>query len=172
MRASERLVEAVNQQVGHEMFASLSYISIASYFESETLPTLARFFFRQAEEERAHAMKFVHFLLDLGAKVKIPALSQPPSEFASAEAAVSLALKSEQTVTGQIETLAQIAEEDRNLSARNLLNWFLEEQLEEESTMDDLLSTVRRAGPERLLEVEAYLDRESANLGSKGSAGA
>lgn len=170
MRASEKLAEAINTQVGNEMFASMKYLSIASYFDAEALPTLARFFFRQAEEERAHAMKFLRFLLDIGAPVQIPAIAQAPCGFASAEDAVATALKSEESVTAQIEELVHLAEKERNLSARNLLNWFLEEQLEEESTMGDLLATVRRAGPDRLLDVETYLDREAVNLVGEGGA--
>ena len=70
MLASEELVVALNQQVGHEMGASMQYISIASYFASQTLNELSRFFYRQADEERDHAMKFIHFIVDAEATVK------------------------------------------------------------------------------------------------------
>ena len=103
MRVSQRLIDALNEQVGNEMFASMKYLSIASYFDGETLPTLARFFFRQSEEEREHAMKFLRFLLDTGASVAIPAVPTPPHTFDSAEEAVETALKGEKEVTSQIE---------------------------------------------------------------------
>lgn len=165
-RASKRLIDALNEQVGNEMYASMKYISIASYFDSETLPTLARFFYRQSDEERLHAMKFVRFILELGGRVRMPAIPQPTVDFESAEHAVSLALASEERVTGQIQELASVAEDEKNFLARSFLNWFLDEQREEEDSMESLLNTIRRAGPDRLLDVEAYLQREAPDTGT------
>src|SRR5690349_9885854 len=92
MLASEKLIQAFNQQIGNEMHASLQYIAIASYFDSETLPELAKFFYQQSDEERTHAMRFVKFINDVGGRVQIPALPAPTSEFVSAEEAVGQAL--------------------------------------------------------------------------------
>ncbi|MCB1056628.1 MAG: ferritin [Acidobacteria bacterium] len=166
LRASDRLIEALNEQVGNEMYASMKYVSIATYFDSETLPTLARFFYRQSDEERVHAMKFVRFILELGGRVRVPAIPQPTTDFESAEHAVALALSSEERVTGQIQDLVRIAEEEQNFLARSFLNWFLDEQLEEEDSMESLLNTIRRAGSDRLLDVEAYLEREASATGT------
>ena len=88
MIASDRLADAMNLQIGREMGASLQYTAIAAYFDGETLPELARFFYRQADEERDHAMRFVHFLLDVDAKVRIPQIAAPQADFSSAEEAV------------------------------------------------------------------------------------
>jgi ferritin len=159
MIASERLADAMNEQIGREMGASLQYTAIAAYFDGETLPELARFFYRQADEERDHAMRFVRFLLDVDAKVRIPAIAAPQADFASAEEAVELSLTWERTVTQQIYDLVAIAQEDSNLIAVRFLDWFVNEQLEEVSTMGDLLSLVRRAGESGLLHVEEYLAR-------------
>ena len=82
--ASQEIIDAFNVQIGHELGASNQYVSIASYFSAENLEELAQFFFRQAEEERAHAMKFVHFILDVGGHVEIPAVPAPQPSFASA----------------------------------------------------------------------------------------
>ncbi len=160
MIASETLTRAMNEQIGNEMGASLQYVAIAAYFDSETLPELARFFYRQAEEERDHAMRFVHFLIDVDAAVEIPAIPAPGSQFESAEQAVALSLDWEKTVTQQIYDLVAIAQQDANLIAVRFLDWFVNEQLEEVSTMNDLLSLVRRAGESGLLHVEEYLVRE------------
>lgn len=160
MNPSERLTEAMNQQIGHEMGASMQYVSIATYFDTETLPELARFFYRQADEERDHAMRFVQFLLDVDAPVRIPDIPAPKSDFSSAEEAVALSLEWEKTVTQQIYDLVEIAEDDSNLIAERFLDWFINEQLEEVSTMNDLLNLVRRAGESGLLHVEEYLARE------------
>lgn len=160
MLASQKLIDAFNQQIGNEMGASMQYIAIASYFDSETLPQLAKFFYQQSEEERTHAMRFVKFINDVGGKVLIPALPAPMSEFASAEEAVSKALSWEEEVTRQIYDLVEVAKGDRNYVGVRFLDWFVEEQLEEVTSMNDLLSVIRRAGPDRLLFVEEYLSRQ------------
>lgn len=155
--ASPRLLSAVHQQVGNEMHASLQYVAIASHFAAENLPRLAAFFYRQAEEERDHAMKFVHFVVDVGGRLAIPPIAAPRAEFASAAQAVALALDWERTVTEQIYRLVDIAREDRNYIAQRFLDWFVTEQLEEIKTMSTLLSLVERAGEKNLLFVEDYL---------------
>ncbi|HBL27687.1 MAG TPA: hypothetical protein DD490_12690 [Acidobacteria bacterium] len=160
MLASDKLIEAFNQQIGNEMGASMQYIAIASYFDSETLPQLAAFFYRQSEEERTHAMRFVKFINDVGGRVKIPALPAPQSDFASAEEAVGKALEWEEEVTRQIYDLVEIARGDRSYVGVRFLDWFVEEQLEEVSSMSDLLAVIRRAGQDRLLYVEEYLSRQ------------
>ena len=166
MIASDQLQAAVNQQIGNEMGASLQYVAIASYFDGETLPELAKFFYRQADEERDHAMLVGRFLLDVDSKVQIPAIPAPQSDFASAEEAVALSLEWEKTVTQQIYDLVKISDADSNLIAVRFLDWFVNEQLEEVSTMSDLLSLVKRAGESGLLHVEEYLAR--AGLGEHG----
>ncbi|MEA2562663.1 MAG: bacterioferritin [Acidobacteriota bacterium] len=160
MLANEKLIQAFNQQIGNEMGASMQYIAIASYFDSETLPELAKFFYRQSEEERTHAMKFVKFINDVGGKVLIPSLPAPKADFTTAEEAVSKALEWEEEVTRQIYDLVEIARADRNYVGIRFLDWFVEEQLEEVTSMNDLLAVIRRAGPDRLLFVEEYLSRQ------------
>ncbi|HVS00533.1 MAG TPA: ferritin [Thermoanaerobaculia bacterium] len=160
MLASNPLIQAFNQQIGHEMAASMQYISIATYFDSETLPELAKFFYRQSEEERTHAMRFVKFIVDVGGRVEIPALPAPRVEFTTAEEAVSQALSWEEEVTRQVYDLVEIARADKNYIAGRFLDWFVDEQLEEITTMTSLLQVIRRAGPDRLLFVEEYLARQ------------
>ena len=160
MLANEKLIQAFNQQIGNEMHASLQYIAIASYFDSETLAQLAKFFYQQSDEERTHAMRFVKFINDVGGRVKLPAIPAPQAEFASADEAVSMALAWEEEVTSQIYDLVEIARGDRSYVGVRFLDWFVEEQLEEVTTMNDLLSVIRRAGPDRLLFVEEYLSRQ------------
>jgi ferritin len=163
MLANQKLIQAFNQQIGNEMGASMQYIAIASYFDSETLPELAKFFYLQSEEERTHAMRFVKFINDVGGRVVIPALPAPQAEFASAEDAVAKALSWEEEVTRQIYDLVEVAKEDKNYVGIRFLDWFVEEQLEEVTTMNDLLAVIRRAGQDRLLYVEEYLSRRGRN---------
>ena len=159
MMISEKLARAMVEQVGRELGASHQYVNLAAHFDRESLPQLAAFFYRQAEEEREHAMKFVHYVAEAGGAVAVPAVPAPQAGVDSPEAAAALALEWEQEVTRQINALmAQAIAEDDYL-AQDFLRWFVNEQLEEVTTMEALLTTIRRAGPNGLLLVEAYLAR-------------
>ncbi len=160
MLASEKLIAAFNQQVGNELGASHQYLSIASYFDRESLPELSRFFFRQSEEEREHALRFVQFINDVDGVLRVPDVPAPRAEYDSAAQAVGLALAWEREVTQQIYDLVEIAREEKNLIAQRFLDWFITEQLEEVNTMSTLLGIVERAGEDGLLHVEEYLARE------------
>lgn len=160
MLFSERMNAAINEQIGHEFGASLQYVSIASYFDNESLPELARHFYRQAEEERDHAMRFVHYVVDAGGRLRLPAVPAPKADFASAEEAVQLSLDWENTVTQQIGGLVDLALKENDHTSKTFLDWFVTEQLEEVSSMSTLLGMVRRAGKDGLLFVEAYVGRK------------
>jgi ferritin len=159
MLIGKRLNDAINKQIGSEFYASIQYVGVAAYFDDEALPVLAAFFYRQAEEERGHAMKFVKYVVETGGELKIPAIDEPVSGFQSAEEVVALALKQEGKVTEEINNLMNIAREENDHLAVQFLQWFVDEQLEEMSTMDGLLKTVKRAGEGGLLQVETYLER-------------
>jgi len=159
MLISKELEQAINDQVGREFGASLQYYNIAAYFDGDDLPELASFFYRQAEEEKAHALKFLHYVVEAGGHVRIPAVEGPKSEFENAEEAVQLSLDWEQEVTRQINALMDMAIEQRDHIAQDFLRWFVTEQLEEISTMSTLLRVVRRAG-DNLLWVEDFLARQ------------
>ena len=157
MLITEAMNQQMNEQIGHEFGASLQYVNIAAYFDNAGLPVLAQHFFRQSDEERAHAMKFVRYVLDAGGRLSIPAIPAPRNEFASAEEAVALALEWEYTVTKQINALLDRASSERDYVAHDFLEWFAREQLEEVSSMDTLLKMVRRAGESGLMHVENAL---------------
>lgn len=158
MLISKELEQAINDQIGREFGASLQYVSIASYFDIDSLPNLAAFFYRQADEERMHAMKFQHYIVDAGGEVRIPAIGAPKYDFGSAEEAVELALKWEMDVTQQINALMNLAIRQDDHIAQDFLRWFVTEQLEEVSTMNTLLAIVRRTR-ENLLFADDYLSR-------------
>ncbi len=157
MLISRELSKAFNQQIGHEFGASMQYVSIAAHFSQRQLKLLANIFFEQADEEKAHAMKFVQYLLDTKAELKIPAIPAPTPSFDSAEAAVGAALQWEQEVTKQITALMDLAVKQNDYLAQSFLQWFIDEQLEEVVKMDGLLSVIRQSGEKNLLMVEAYL---------------
>ena len=160
MIISGKMAQAINEQVGREFGASLQYVAIAAHFDNQGLPRLAKHFYHQAEEERDHAMRFVKYLVDAGAAIEIPNVAGPKNEFATAEECVKLSLKWEEAVTKQIHGIMDLAVKESDYSTQNALQWFIEEQVEEISSMDRLLSVVRRAGESQLLIVEAFLARE------------
>jgi ferritin len=168
MLISQKLVDSFCQQIGNELGASNQYVSIASYFSEEDLVELSAFFFKQAEEEREHAMKFVRFLLDAGAHVQIPAIPAPRHKFSSAEDAVKASLEWEEEVTKQIYELVEQGQKERNHIALRFLDWFVTEQLEEVSSIGTLLGIVQRASEKNLLFVEDYLARHKRADDKKG----
>ena len=169
MLFSKDMNAAVNAQVGHEFGASIQYVAIAAHFDSEGLPALARHFYKQANEEREHAMRFVKFVVDADGMLEVPAIPAPRSRFKSAEEAVQLSLDWEMTVTKQINSLVDLAIKQNDHISKNFLEWFVNEQLEEVSSMDTLLRMVRRAGEKGLLFVENYLQQNRVGTGGEGS---
>jgi Ferritin-like protein len=157
MLVSEKFNQSVNTQIGDELGASHQYLSIAAYFEGRHLKKFGELFRKQASEEREHAEKFIQFLLDAGGKVVIPAVPAPKADFSSAEEAVSLALDWEKEVTRKIYALVDQAEAEKNYIAREFLTWYVNEQLEEVSSMDQLLGVVQMSGEKNLLMLEAYV---------------
>jgi bacterioferritin B len=159
MLISDKMVAAINKQIGNEFGAYLQYVAIAAYFGNESLPELSKHFNKQALEESQHAMKFVNYVLDAGGLPEIPAIPAPKARFSSAEDAVKLSLDWELTVTKQINELVDLAGKENDHTSHTFLQWFVNEQLEEVSSMDMLLKIVRRAG-QNLLFVEDYLARK------------
>ena len=157
MLISKDLNDAINAQIGREFGASLQYVNIATYFDGQALKKFGEYFYKQAEEERDHAMKFVKYIVDAGGEVHIPPVDAPQSTFKSAEEAVELSLKWENDVTEYINHLMDIAVEQKDYIAQQFLNWFTSEQLEEVSSMDTLLRVVRMAGERNLIMLEAYI---------------
>lgn len=162
---STKVAAALNAQVGLEFQASLQYEALAAWFRLEGLPRLSAHFARQAEEERTHAHRFIKYLLDTGRGLDLPAIPAPVCQFKSAEAAAKLALDHELKVTDSIKGLLSLAEKEGDRFTQHSLQWFIQEQLEELSSADELLQIVRRAGDGGLLFVEHY-------LATKGAAGA
>jgi bacterioferritin B len=157
---------ALNDQIGRELAASQQYVAIAVYYDAETLPQLAQHFYRQAVEERNHAMMIVQYLLDAGEPVRIPGVDAPQTDFADAVAPIQLALDQERRVTDDIVALAKLAREEVDLVGEQFLHWFLQEQREEVASMSSLLAVVERA-KDNLLLAEDYLARTSSDGGAE-----
>jgi ferritin len=158
--ANEMIVTAINQQIGNEFSAMLQYYAIAAHFAAEALPELSAHFYKQAEEEKNHALRFIQFLIDTGSRVNISAAPAPEADFKTAEDAAKLSLEQEERVTSQINALVSMAKAESDYTTDNFLQWFVKEQLEEVASMEQLLRVVQRAGEGNLLRVEEYLARE------------
>ena len=158
MLTNDKVVAAINEQIGNEFGASLQYVAIAAYFAADALPQLSQHFFKQADEEDEHALRFINYIVDVGGRVVIPAIDAPQSQFQGAEEAIKLSLDQEIKVTHQINALVELARSENDYITINFLQWFLAEQLEEVSSMDTLLKIVQRAEND-LLSVEEYLAR-------------
>jgi ferritin len=157
--AAARFIERLNQQIAYEFAASQQYVANAVYYDSQTLPRIAAFFYAQAVEERNHAMMMVQYLLDAEAEVTIPGVAAPEARFGDIVAPVALALEQERRVSDQIAALAGVAREDGDYMSEQFVQWFLKEQIEEVSTMSSLLSVVERSADTSMF-IEDYLVRE------------
>src|SRR4051794_7352976 len=165
MATSERFVDALNAQISKEFYAAHQYTAIAAWYSGETYPRLAAFFYDQASEEREHALKMVNYLLDRGEKVGFKEVGQPKSEFPDWIAPLRLALEQEQGVTVAISELQGIARETNDFVSEQFIHWFLDEQVEEEASMQDLIDVAERCREVPML-LEEYLARETP--GEKG----
>lgn len=149
----------LNEQVGHEFAAFFQYVAHASWCDAEALPELSKYFSKQAEEERCHALKMLKYLNDTDQSPVLPAIPKPVSSFKSVEEAIKLAYDQEVRVTKQIEAIYNAAAEHSDRLTQNFLQWFLEEQVEEVASMDTLLKIARRAG-NNLFRIEDYVARQ------------
>jgi ferritin len=167
--SSNRFATLLNEQIAHEFSASQQYIAIAAYYDGDALPQLAAHFYRQAVEERNHAMMFVQYLMDADLPVRIPGIEGVRNDFANIVEPVALALDQERRVSAQIAALTGVAREQGDFMGEQFMQWFLKEQVEEVSSMSTLLRVVERAG-DNALQVEEYLVRENAAEGDDPTA--
>jgi len=163
---TQSFADALNEQIANEFAASQQYVAAAVYYDAETLPRLAAFFYRQALEEREHAMMMIRYLLDVGEQVRIPDIKAQQTSFADGSAPVRMALQQEQRVSDEIFALFELARELKDYRAEQFLQWFVKEQVEEVALVSDLLNVVERSR-ENLLLAEDYIAREK--LGEESS---
>ncbi|KAA1428865.1 ferritin [Nocardioides antri] len=167
--AATRFTDQLNVQIGNEFAAHNQYLACAVYYDAQTMPQMAAFFYNQALEEREHAMMMVQYLLDTDAAVQIPGVEAPTSEFADVVAPIQLALEQEKRVTDQINNLVRIAREESDFASEQFMQWFIKEQVEEVATMSDLLTVVTRSKND-VNDIEVYVAREQGAAGADPTA--
>jgi len=164
-----RFAAQLNTQIGNELAAHNQYLACAVYYDAQTMPQMAAFFYAQALEEREHAMMMVQYLLDTDVDVTIGGVEAPVPSFDDLVAPVSLALSQEKRVTDQINALLKTAREEGDFASEQFMGWFIKEQVEEVSTMSDLLTVVSR-NQDNINNIEDYVAREQSTDGSDPTA--
>ena len=143
MQISSEMIKAINEQISHEAFSGNAYIAIGSWCERIGYDGSAKFFLEQAEEEKDHMLKFIHYLNNAGYEAVIPAIEKPPGSFESLE----FGLESEQRVTKEIYELVDIAAKEKDYSTYSFLQWFVTEQTEEETLFQTILQKFELPAP-------------------------
>jgi ferritin len=161
---SEKLSRAINAQINHELYSGYLYLSMAAYFDGESLPGFAHWMRAQAAEEQEHALKFYDYVYERGGTVTLAAIDGPPTEFASPLAVFEQTLAHERKVTGLINDLYALAVEDKDYASQVFLQWFISEQVEEEDNATQIIDTLKRVGEKG--QALVMLDRE---LGRRGA---
>jgi ferritin len=159
---ADRFVDALNDQIAAEFAASHQYAAIAIWYEAQTLPRLAAFFYEQAAEERTHAMMMIKYLIDTDARVDLRAIEAPASDFPDHVAPIQLALDQEREVSGRISEIFGLAREESDFLSEQFMQWFLKEQVEEEATMSELLDVAERVR-DYPMTLEEYMAREHSD---------
>lgn len=140
---SKKMQEALNAQVNAELYSAYLYLSMEAYFQSQNLPGFASWMRVQTQEELTHAMKIYDFLNERGGRVILKSITEPQAEWQSPLAAFEAAYKHEQKVTGLINDLVNLALDEKDHAINSFLQWFVNEQVEEESSADEVVQKLK-----------------------------
>jgi ferritin len=163
MKISPKMKKSLNDQVALEGAASNSYLAMASWCEVTGYDGAANYFYAQSDEERTHMLKIIHYLNDMGAASTIPVIKSPLSTFKSLEGIIKIALKNEQAVTAAIHKMVEITQKEKDHSTYAFLEWFVNEQVQEETKFETLLQKFELIGRDKLAinEIDKILAAES-----------
>jgi len=143
---NQKVQDAINNQINEELFSSYLYHSMSNYFESKNLKGMSQWMKFQAQEERIHATKFIDFVNEAGGRVLLTEIGAPQTDWESPLSVFEDALGHERKITGMINELVDIALAERNHAANNLFQWFVNEQIEEESNADEIVEKLKLVG--------------------------
>ncbi len=150
MMLSKKMEKILNAQVEKEAYASQLYLSMASWAEVQGYAGISSWFYAQAEEERVHMMKFIHYINERGGHAIVPSLQQPPSDFKGVKAVFDASLEHEQMVTGAINNIVSLSLEEKDYTTNNWIQWFVTEQLEEESSVQAVIDKLKMLGDKNI----------------------
>lgn len=155
---SKKMLTALNDQIQHELASAYIYLSMSAYFQAENLPGFSQWMKLQFDEEMIHAFKFYDFILTRGERVALQAIEAPAAEYESPLNAFEQALAHEQKITGDIHKLYKLALEENDYPSLSFLQWFIDEQVEEEENVGSVVNDLKRVkGSDQGLLI---LDRE------------
>jgi len=154
----KKMEKALNEQINAEMYSAYIYLAMVAYFESENLPGCASYMRVQTQEETAHAMKLFDFVHERGGRVVLKAIEQPPKNWKSPLAAFEAAYEHEQYITSRINNLVDLALQEKDHAANAFLQWFVNEQVEEETSADTVVQNLKMA--EKAPGAMFMIDRE------------
>ena len=165
MKISPKIKKALNDQVALEGAASNSYLAMASWCEVIGYQGAASYFYVQSDEERTHMIKVIHYLNDMGATATIPSIKAPSSSFKSLEDIIKTSLKNEQLVTKAIHKIVEITQKEKDHSTYAFVEWFVNEQVQEETKFETLLQKFDLIGRDKLAinEIDKILAVEAAS---------
>lgn len=160
---NERIEKAFNEQINEELFSSYIYLAMAAHFESMNLEGFANWMRHQAQEEVDHAMRFYTHINRRGGRVVLKAIGEPPVDFGTPLDAFQKALEHEQHITGTINALYEMAVEEKDYPAQMELQWFIDEQVEEEENTGNIVELLKLAGDNKgaLLMLDRELSKRS-----------
>ena len=141
----KKMQDALNDQINAELYSAYIYLAMAAYFESENLAGFASWMRVQTQEETAHAMKIFDFVNERGGRVVLKAIEEPPAEWKSPLAAFKAAYEHEQYITGRINDLVNLAMKEKDHATNAFLQWFVNEQVEEETSVDSVVQNLKMA---------------------------
>ena len=162
---TEKMLKALNEQLNREMYSAYLYFAMAAYFDDLNFEGFSSWMKAQAEEEVGHALRFYNYIYDRNGRVELKEIPQPPKEWGSPIEAFKAAYEHEQFISKCINELAALAEEEKDYSTRSFLEWFINEQVEEEASVKKILDKLRFA--ENSPQILFMLDRELASRGPK-----
>jgi ferritin len=160
---SNALQTAFNDQIQKELYSSYLYLAMAAHFEAVNLPGFASWMKKQSEEERSHGMRLWEHLSDRGGKVELKAIGQPPASFGKPLEVLAQVLDHEQKITASIHALYALALKEGDVAAQIGLQWFVNEQVEEEKHVTDLIEQLKMSGDQAF----AILFMDKHVLGSR-----
>lgn len=163
MLISENMVAKLNEQVNNEQYSAQLYLAMAAAFENMGLKVFAQYYYKQANEHTEHAMKIHKYIIDAGGRAVFGAIAEPKNDFESVPEIVQAALEHEIKVTNQIKALAAAAEDEKDSLTRSFLSWFLDEQVEEVSSAQDVVDIVRLTPSGMMLAAESRIWRMLGN---------
>jgi len=163
MELSKKMQDGLNEQIKEEIASAYIYLSMAAYCESVNLAGFARWMVTQSQEEWGHAMKFYNYIYDRGGRVVLEGIDKPATEFAGPVDVFEKTLAHEQFITGRIHNLYAMAAEEKDYASQGILQWFVNEQVEEEKSAGDILEMLKMVGDKG--QGLIMLDRQLAQRG-------